>query len=388
MAFSYVSDEPAHENKLVLGETNKIYVDDSINNGLDYYVAIVPFEVTEAGRYSFVNASGMALVYDVNVNNLCGFTGTADLEVGTYYIWISAYTTLTTGMFDVTVTKVDVTDDPVDPPVEPELPALILGENTVVIDGSVTNLTGNAIAWLELVVETAGSYKVSSADLNCYIYSEMNLASAEACLCSWTGIANLEPGTYYVCVGKEGVTGEFTVSVETDVEAPAKNTIVVGENTYILNDALKAVGYEWLYLTVEKDGIYTISGLSTLNIYIWPDYPNQATVPETAAFVWNVDAITGELLDTIEVELTAGTYLVGFRYNFAESGEYHFTITYSEKVEEPAPDVTPDTEQPAPEKPSEPAPELTLVEKLVKALKEFIAIITDWFKSIFAGAKK
>ena len=382
--FNVAVTKSAWVNALVEG-ANKIYVDDSINNGADYYVAVVPFTVTEAAKYAFTSTNGLALIYDAEVNNLCGFTGAAELQPGTYYIWVSAYTQLTTGIIDVTLTKTTEGDDPI----EPELPALVLGDNTVTIDGSVTNLTGSAIAWLEFVVTEAGTYKVSSADLNCYIYSEMNLASADACLCKWTGIAELEPGTYYVCVGKEGVTGEFTVKVETDVEAPAVNTLVLGENVYVLNQALKDNEAEWLYFTADKDGIYTFSGLSSLEFYIWAAYPNQATVPSTAEFVWNVDALTGELLDSVEVELTAGFYLVGINFEEAEVGEYDITITYAEKpvhehnfeegkceCGESDPNYVP------PVVDEEPA-ELNLFQKIIAAIAAFFAKIGEFFKGLF-----
>ncbi|MBQ8414778.1 MAG: hypothetical protein IJX58_06015 [Clostridia bacterium] len=392
--FNVAVTKSAWVNTLVIG-ANKLLITDALSNDYGYYIVWAPFEVTEKANYTFTGEGILALVYD---SAYAAVTGT-ELDAGTYYVCV-AFTAgpATAGVATVNVEKTAIGGGDVE---EPELPALQLGDNTVTIDGSVVNLTGSAIAWLEFVVAEDGIYTVSSADLNCYIYSEMNLASADACLCKWTGTAELTAGTYYVCVGKEGVTGEFTVKAEKlgdDVELPAVNTIVVGENKYVLNQALKDKGYEWLYLTVEEDGIYTFSGLSPLTFFIWPDYPNQATVPDTAPFVWNVDNLTGAITDSIEVELVAGTYLVGFRYDgidaagnyICEVGEYTYTITRSEKpahehefVEgkcecgEEDPNYVP----PVDENPVE--PELTLIQKIIKAITEFFAKIADFFKNFF-----
>lgn len=365
--FNVAVTKSAWVNALVEG-ANKIYVDDSLPNSANYYVAVVPFVVTEAGHYAFTSTNAIALIYDEAVNNLCGLTGAADLEAGTYYIWISAYTELTTGLFDVTLTKTAIGGGEIE---EPELPKLQLGDNTVTIDGTTTNLLGNAIAWLELVVEEAGTYAVTSADLNCYIYSEMNLASAEACLCNFTGVAVLEPGTYYVCVGKEGATGEFTVNVDNgNVEIPVSNTIVVGDNVYVLSEKLKATGYEFIYITIEESGTYVFSGCAPLCFYIWPDYVDKyiTEIPTDAPYVWNVDNLTYELTDSFEVYLEAGTHCVGFRYDEegAVVGEYEYNVSL--KVEEPV-------------------EELNFFEQIWQAILNFFAQIGEWFKNLFGGNK-
>ena len=99
------SDAP-HVNKLVVGETNKIVVDGTTLNGFGLPVAWVEFVVTEKAVYTFVaNNSALALIYDAAdnaANNLCGFTGSATLEAGTYYICVGSGVV---GEFNVTVTK-------------------------------------------------------------------------------------------------------------------------------------------------------------------------------------------------------------------------------------------------------------------------------------------
>ena len=310
-----------------------------------------------------------------------------------------------------------VSDEPV---VEPETPKLALGDNTVVIDGSEVNLTGQAIAWLELVVTNAGTYKVSSADLNCFICTDKDFYTN---LCGWTGIADLEPGTYYVAVGNAGVTGEFVVTLETDVEAPAVNTLVVGDNKYVINQPLKDIGYEFLYFTADKDGTYTFSGVQGCWFFIWPDYPNQLTVPDTALFVSNIDPLTAEFVDSVEVELSAGCfYLVGFKFVVPDLGvdtpvgEYDVTVTYTAPHEhnfvegkcecgetdpnyqpphehnfvegkcecgEEDPNYQP-PEQGGDDTPSEPEAELNFFQKIIKAITDFFANIGNWFKNLFA----
>ena len=57
----------------------------------------------------------------------------------------------------------------------------------------------------------------------------------------------------------------------------------------------------------------------------------------------------------------------------------------------PDPDHTPDPEQPGddtPEQPEEPVEELTLVQKILKAITDFFKNIGGWFKNLFGGLKK
>lgn len=385
--------EPPHENTLAVGDTNKIVVDGSVLNAYGQPIAWVEFVADEKAHYEFVGTDGaLAFIYagDIDINNapaasLCGYTGKADLEAGTYLICIGGGKT---GEFNIAVTKSEIPETPVDPPVNPpvtpEYPALQVGENTVTIDGSVVNLTGNAIAWYEFTVETAGTYAIVSDDLNGYFYSKPDISDFAACVCGFKGVADLEPGKYYICVGKDGKTGEFSVSIVTgEIEAPASNTVVLGENKYVLNAPLLAIGYEFVTFTAEKAGWYTISGVDPVTFFIWPDYPNVAVtdIPTTAPYVWNVKLDNSGFEESFTVYLEAGVYAVGFRYDFAEVGEYEYTITYSETD----PDAT---EEPPVENPPVVVPELTLFEKIMLAIKNFFAQISAWFENLFAGLKK
>lgn len=384
--------EPPHENTLAVGDTNKIVVDGSVLNAYGQPIAWVEFVADEKAHYEFVGTDGaLAFIYagDIDISNapatsLCGYSGKADLEAGTYLICIGGGKT---GEFNIAVSKSEIPETPVEPPVTPEYPALQVGENTVTIDGSVTNLIGNAIAWYEFTVETAGTYAVQSDDLNGYFYTEPSLSSTN--ICGFKGVADLEPGKYYICVGKDGKTGEFSVSIVTgEIEAPASNTVVLGENKYVLNAPLLAIGYEFVTFTAEKAGWYTISGVDPVTFFIWPDYPNVAVtdIPTTAPYVWNVKLDNSGFEESFTVYLEAGVYAVGFRYDFAEVGEYEYTITYSETD----PDATeePPVENPPVENPPVVVPELTLFEKIMLAIKNFFAQISAWFENLFAGLKK
>lgn len=378
--------EPPHVNTLVVGDTNKIVVDGDTLNEAGLPIEWVAFVADEKAHYEFVGTNGaLVFIFDAELNLLCGGTGKADLEAGTYLICIGGGVV---GEFNVAVSKSEIPETPVDPPVEPpvtpEYPALQVGANTVTIDGSVVNLTGNAIAWYEFTVETAGTYAIVSDDLNGYFYSKPDIGDFTACVCGFKGVADLEPGKYYICVGKDGKTGEFSVSIVTgEIEAPASNTVVLGENKYVLNAPLLAIGYEFVTFTAEKAGWYTISGVDPVTFFIWPDYPNVAVtdIPTTAPYVWNVKLDNSGFEESFTVYLEAGVYAVGFRYDFAEVGEYEYTITYSETD----PDAT---EEPPVENPPVVVPELTLFEKIMLAIKNFFAQISAWFENLFAGLKK
>ena len=81
---------PEHENKLVIGETNKIYVDGSILNTNGNPIAWVPFVVEEKAHYAMTSEDPTALVFifDGSLNLLCGGTGAAVLEPGTYLVCV------------------------------------------------------------------------------------------------------------------------------------------------------------------------------------------------------------------------------------------------------------------------------------------------------------
>lgn len=98
---------PEHENKLVVGETNKIVVDGSVLNQNNNPIAWVPFVVEEKAHYAMTSEDPTALVYifDASYNLVCGGTGAAVLEAGTYLVCVG---NAQIGDIYVTVTKTEI----------------------------------------------------------------------------------------------------------------------------------------------------------------------------------------------------------------------------------------------------------------------------------------
>ena len=377
-------------NALAVGAGNKILITDAQDNGYGYYITWVTFEVTEKANYTFTGEGILALVYD---SAYAAVTGT-ELEPGTYNICVAFMAPATTGVASVDVTKTAISDggdDPVDTPTDP---ALQVGENTVTIDGTTTNYIGNAVAWLTFTPETSGTYTFASEELTAYIYAERNMGATAL----GTGVAELEAGvTYYVLVGKGGVTGEFVVTVSAGGEVVAPNTIVVGENHYVISDALYAVGFEFLELTVTEPGVYKVSGGAPMKVYLFT-LPNvDLGTAGAGAFGWNVDAMEDDgFADYFYVTLPeAGTYWFGVNYEYVtDVREFDITIELhteheyvegkcecgaQEPVQEPDQPEQPGGDEPTDE-PTTPAPELTLWDKIVAFIKRILAMILGFFK--------
>ena len=100
-----VCEEKLHVNKLVVGEDNKIVITDALNNGYGYYITWVLFTAEEAGTYTFAGEGLTVWVFDATGTTLlCGMTGTATLEPGTYAICLAVTAAGETGEFTATVT--------------------------------------------------------------------------------------------------------------------------------------------------------------------------------------------------------------------------------------------------------------------------------------------
>ena len=382
--FNVAVTKSAWVNALAVGAGNKILITDAQDNGYGYYITWVTFEVTEKANYTFTGEGILALVYD---SAYAAVTGT-ELEPGTYNICVAFMAPATTGVASVDVTKTPLSDEPV---VTPTDPALQVGENTVTIDGTTTNYIGNAVAWLTFTPEASGTYTFASEELTAYIYAEKNMGATAL----GTGVADLEAGvTYYVLVGKGGVTGDFVVTVSAGGVVVAPNTIVVGENHYVISDALYAVGFEFLEITVTEPGVYKVSGGAPMKVYLFT-LPNvDLGTAGAGAFGWNVDAMAEDgFADYFYVTLPeAGTYWFGVNYEYVtDVREFDITIelhTEHEYVEGKCecgaedPDYAP--EQPGGDEPTDepttPAPELTLWDKIVAFFKRILAMILGFFK--------
>jgi hypothetical protein len=156
----------------------------------------------------------------------------------------------------------------------------------------------------------------------------MDTSDFNACVCGFSGIATLEPGTYYICVGNNGVEGEFTVNVSrSQEEPPHKNTVALGDNHYIVTDKLLDSDdpHEWLTIEITEPGTYVIKGGAPLTIFF---FTTPGTLNELSPYGWNVDLSTGYVTE-FEVELEeAGTYWMGFRYDaIGDEREFDFNIS-------------------------------------------------------------
>ena len=402
--YNVAVSQSAWVNTLAVGD-NTLLITDALANDYGYYIVWAPFVVTEKANYTIGGEGILALVYDSTYQAVA----TTELEAGTYYVCVAFLTPATTGFAKVTVEKTAIGDVEV-----PEIPALDLGDNTVVIDGTTTNLTGNAVAWYTFTPETSGAYQFACSDLTIYILTSQNMSDLGAYVGAG-GIAELEAGTlYYVLVGKEGITGEFTVNVATyEGEKPHVNTIVLGDNHYIVSDALIAAEYEWLNIEITEPGTYVIKGGAPMTVFF---FTVPGTLDTSSPFGWNIDNTTVAYVEEFYVTLAeAGTYWMGFRYdNIGDLREFDFNVSLHEhkfadglcsdcgaadpnyvpphehnfvegKCEcgESDPNYVP--EQPVPE---QPAPELSFIEKIMMAITQFFAQIGDWFKNLLAGFKK
>ena len=258
-----------------------------------------------------------------------------------------------------------------------EDPALVLGDNTVVIDGTTVNFIGNAVAWYTFTPEVSGTYTFASEELTPYIYAEKDMGTTAL----GTGVADLEAGvTYYILVGKGGITGEFTVNVSAGGVVVAPNTIVVGDNHYVITDTLLAVGFEFIEFTVAEPGTYVVTGGAPMKVYVFTLPNTDLGTAGAGAFGWNVDAMEESgFASSFEVTLPeAGTYWFGVNYEYVTT-EREFDINISLKeVEEPEPE-NPEPENPETEDPKTEAPEMNFFEKIIAWFSEIIM----WFVALF-----
>ena len=395
----YVAPEIPEDytNSLVVGDNDVKIGHKAFDNGFGYLTEAVVFTADEKAHYKFTGEGLTVLIYDATMtNNLCGFTGEADLEAGMYIICFAANTTGTTGDFKINVAKSEIT--PPDPDVH--VNSLVVGDNKFVVTDK------EIAAYAEYIlfsVAEDGKFTFTveeNSNIVIFVYTD-SIESLEWALANpyvtnnGTGsnsvVANLKAGTYMVVVNYYYggvVAGEYNINVaageyeEGGNDVVVKNTVVLGENTYVLTESLKTLGYEFTTFNAEKAGWYTFAGQDPLTFFIWPDYADVGIgeIPETAPYRWNVKADNSGFEDIV-VYLEAGVYAVGFRFDFAETlGEYTYTISYSETDPNAEPD-TPDEPIETPDEPVEtpdeqPEEKLNFFQKIWKA-------ILDFFKKLF-----
>ena len=232
---------PEHENKLVIGENNKIYVDGSILNQNNNPIAWVPFVVEEKALYTFASETENALVYIFNSDfSMHGgaLTSAAVLEPGNYLICVGNGVV---GDIYVTVTKSEVptTCEHVYVYMNCKLCGapnpyfaynlMVVGTNKVVCNEyHLVDTTGhgNPYQFTTFTVTEDGHYKFSVADGKIVGFTIFTTeVSAEGA--DWTAgtgaswgeyiagtEADLKAGTYYVgMIFVDGV-GEYSITLE------------------------------------------------------------------------------------------------------------------------------------------------------------------------------
>ena len=395
-----VVEEP-HVNSLVVGDTNKIVVSGNTLNDAGLPIEWVAFVADEKAHYEFIGDNGaLAFIFDASFNLLCGGTGKADLEAGTYLVCLGNGAV---GEFNVAVTKSEIV-------VPAHKNALVVGDNKFIV--TATELA----AYAEYITFTAaedGKYTFTAAEgsnIVIFVYTD-SLESLDWAITNpyvtnnGTGSnsveANLKAGNYMIVVNYYYggvVEGEYNINVaqgeyeEGGNDVVVKNSIALGNNTYVLSETLKNIGYEFLLFTAEQDGIYTFSGCSPLTVFLFhtTPYVEGEALDANAPYVWNV-GLDALLTDSFEVELKAGIYWVGFRYdgdnvNVLEvpTGEYEIEVTYAEKSEEVDPPVD---ENPPVDDTIPVEPELNFFEKIWQAILDFFKSIGQFFGNLF-GSKE
>lgn len=275
------------------------------------------------------------------------------------------------------------------------VPSLVVGENTVVVPPAAVE--GDiAYKFAMVYIAEPGTYIVNASEgasaVIFYdpIYAEGSDFSIGSVLgASWNKYnvyADLVAGFYYIGIYGEG---EHTVTLAT-YEPPVdevKNSVAIGDNHYVVTDALLTTGFEWFALEFEP-GTYVVKGGKNLTIFVFYDTPN-AELTGDEAYASNLDANTYLFVDEFEFVIEEkGYYWVGFRYDFAgETREFDFNISLKSDPEQPG-DETPD--QPGddtPDQPEEPKEELNLFQKILKAITDFFAKIGEFFKNLIPQKK-
>ena len=233
---------PEHKNELIVGENNKIVVDGSILNQNNNPIAWVPFVVTEKAHYAMTSETEGALVYifDASYNLVCGGTGAAVLEPGTYLVCVGNGAV---GDIYVQVTRTEISADcehvyyymtcslcgAVNPYFEYNL--MVAGSNKVICNEyHLVDTTGhgNPYQFTTFTLTEGGKYKFTSDKLVGFTIftTEVNTEGADWTAgtgASWSQFiagdeATLEAGTYYIGLIFVDGEGEYTINIDKVVE--------------------------------------------------------------------------------------------------------------------------------------------------------------------------
>ena len=233
---------PEHKNELIVGENNKIVVDGSILNANGNPIAWVPFVVTEKAHYAMTSETEGALVYifDASYNLVCGATGAAVLEPGTYLVCVGNGAV---GDIYVQVTRTEISADcehvyyymtcslcgAVNPHFEHNL--MVAGSNKVICNEyHLVDTTGhgNPYQFTTFTLTEGGKYKFTSDKLVGFTIFTTEVSTEGADWTAGTGAswgvyiagdeATLEAGTYYIGLIFVDGEGEYTINIDKVVE--------------------------------------------------------------------------------------------------------------------------------------------------------------------------
>jgi hypothetical protein len=203
----------------------------------------------------------------------------------------------------------EVGGDEPETPVESEIPALVLGENTVVVSDALFNEGGFITS---ITVTEEGTYTFASSNLLIRVMTAMGMS---------TGSAYLTPGTYEVQVVTAYLSGPCTTSVTVEFTAPEEpetpdpeNPDVpsgepdgTAENPYILTDINTELSFDGAH-----DVYYSFTSTDLIKINIF--YTEGCLVSISGDAEWDKDE--GAMMYTIVV-FEGGTVILN---PFANNG--------------------------------------------------------------------
>lgn len=177
------------------------------------------FVADAAGNYTFTLPAGLGMwsaeAYstwaepELDYNMITeGGDVTVALAAGEEFKFLVGAYTKDEWTITYTFAEGEVGGDEPETPVESEIPALILGENTIVVSDALYNEGG---FFTSITVTEEGTYTFASSNLLIRVMTDMGMS---------TGSAYLTPGTYEVQVVTAYLSGPCTTSVTVEFTAP------------------------------------------------------------------------------------------------------------------------------------------------------------------------
>jgi hypothetical protein len=278
------------------------------------------FVADAAGNYTFTLPAGLGMwsveAYstwaepELDYNMITeGGDVTVALAAGEEFKFLVGAYTKDEWTITYTFAEGEVGGDEPETPVESEIPALVLGENTVVVSDALFNEGGFITS---ITVTEEGTYTFASSNLLIRVMTDMGMS---------TGSAYLTPGTYEVQVVTAYLSGPCTTSVTVEFTAPEEpetpdpeNPDVpsgepdgTAENPYILTDINTELSFDGAH-----DVYYSFTSTDLIKINIF--YTEGCLVSISGDAEWDKDE--GAMMYTIVV-FEGGTVILN---PFANNG--------------------------------------------------------------------